>query len=247
MGYIYKITNDINNLIYVGQTKRTLARRWYEHKKYALEKDSNTKLYQAIKIIGINHFKIEPIEEVFGVEERNIKEQYWIKYYNSFENGYNSTKGGGCFDYQNSSWLEKSDKITELRIEGYSYNEICNSLKCSKAQIAKALSEHNLLNKNACTLKHEEDILNMLKQGIYLINIQKELKCDFKTIQKLLKQHPELQQIYYDVYYPFDKTIWQLLNTSLTRKQIAEQAKCSERTVYRAINRKLIFDKQNKL
>ena len=247
MGYIYKIINDINNLIYVGQTKRTLTRRWYEHKKYALESDSKTKLYQAIKTIGVEHFKIQLIEEVFGIEERNCREQYWIEYYNSFQNGYNSTNGGGCFDYINSSQLEKSDKIVELRLNGYSYQKICDQLKCGREKIAKVLKEHNLLNKNALTLRHEEDILNLLRQGVYLTDIQKEAKCDFKTIQRILKQHTELQSIYYDVYYPFDKKIWQLLNTSLTRKEIAQKVHCCERTVYRAIKRKQIFDNQNKI
>lgn len=33
MGYIYKITNLINNKIYIGKTERTIQQRWAEHKK----------------------------------------------------------------------------------------------------------------------------------------------------------------------------------------------------------------------
>ena len=32
MGRIYKITNDINNKIYIGQTIKTLTKRWQQHK-----------------------------------------------------------------------------------------------------------------------------------------------------------------------------------------------------------------------
>ena len=31
LGKIYKITNNINNKIYIGQTKQSLNERWYKH------------------------------------------------------------------------------------------------------------------------------------------------------------------------------------------------------------------------
>jgi predicted GIY-YIG superfamily endonuclease len=33
MGYIYKITNTINNKLYIGKTINTIALRWGEHQK----------------------------------------------------------------------------------------------------------------------------------------------------------------------------------------------------------------------
>ena len=35
MGYIYIITNDINNKVYIGQTISTIEHRWGEHKAKA--------------------------------------------------------------------------------------------------------------------------------------------------------------------------------------------------------------------
>jgi predicted GIY-YIG superfamily endonuclease len=32
MGHIYKITNNLNNKVYVGQTIKTLERRFNQHK-----------------------------------------------------------------------------------------------------------------------------------------------------------------------------------------------------------------------
>lgn len=238
MGYIYKITNNINHKVYIGQTKRSVEKRWQEHKRYALEKDSTSKFYKAVQELGVEHFFIEPLEEVFGLEERNAREKYWINYYNSFEEGYNSTRGGGCFDWENLSSLEKEDLIIELRLEGKSYEEICSSLNVGKGFVSNVLNKHDLLGKNALTIQHTAQILELLQQGVYLIDIQKEVHCDFKTIQRLLKEHPELNQIYYDVYYLYDSRIWQLLDKGFSKAEIARQLGCSSRTVYRAIDRR---------
>lgn len=99
-GLIYKITNDVNSYCYIGQTITSLNRRWSEHKQCMNYTNLSNKLYTAMRQIGLEHFKIEVIEEFNTItqEELDSREQYWITYYNSFFNGYNSTKGGtfGC-------------------------------------------------------------------------------------------------------------------------------------------------------
>lgn len=238
MGYIYKITNDINDKVYIGQTKRSIEKRWEEHKRYSLQADSKTKFYQAIKTIGIEHFHIEKIEEIFGVEERNIREIYWIKFYDSFHNGYNSTLGGGCIDWYNISYLEKIDKVIEMRLDGASYDKIIETLHCSRGMISKILKEHNLSGQDCRSLKKTQSIIEMLQQGHLLINIQKELKCDFNVIKRILDDHPELEEKYYEVYHPLDKIIWDLRKNKLLKPQeISQQLKCSDETIYRALDR----------
>ena len=239
MGYIYKITNDVNSKVYIGQTKRTLERRWYEHQKYAYEKDSQSKFYKAIRELGPEVFHIEQIEIVYGIEERNAREQYWIKYYNSFEEGYNSTRGGGCFDITTMSKQELFDSIVELRLDGKSYEELVKIFNCGKATIAQALRQANLLGKDCRQINKTEQIIEMLSHGEYLMNISKELNCDFKIVQKILLQHPEFNTIYRDLYTPLDKDIFLLKDTtSLTNAEIAKKLNCSERTIYRALNRR---------
>ena len=60
MSYIYKITNDINNKVYVGKTNLTIEKRFREHctdsKKFTIEKRP---LYNAMNKYGIEHFHIE--------------------------------------------------------------------------------------------------------------------------------------------------------------------------------------------
>lgn len=93
MPYIYKITNLINNKIYIGQTHFSIKKRWAEHccdyKKEKLQRP----IYIAMRKYGIENFIIEKIEEVSS-EELNEREKYWIEYYGTFKYGYNATLGG---------------------------------------------------------------------------------------------------------------------------------------------------------
>lgn len=95
-GLIYKIINDQNNLVYIGQTICSLEKRWRDHKQSALSKAQENKLYLAMRKIGLEHFTIIKIKEFEDITQEQLDEQeiYWIAYYNSFYNGYNSTKGG---------------------------------------------------------------------------------------------------------------------------------------------------------
>lgn len=86
---IYKIQNKINGKIYIGQTVRTLKERIEEHKR-----NKKSKISKAIKKYGINNFDIQVIDEVNTIEELNQKEIYYIKKYNSINNGYNLCDGG---------------------------------------------------------------------------------------------------------------------------------------------------------
>lgn len=87
---IYKITNLTNNKIYIGQTN-DIARRFIEHKRKG--EASRIPLDVAIKKYGEENFSFEIIEEC-TIEELDEKEEYWIKYYDSKNNGYNCTDGG---------------------------------------------------------------------------------------------------------------------------------------------------------
>ena len=60
MGYIYKITNKINNKIYIGQTNRTIEIRWKEHCRHL---NSNMPICRAIKKYGESNFLVEELEE----------------------------------------------------------------------------------------------------------------------------------------------------------------------------------------
>lgn len=115
MALIYRITNLINNKIYIGKTTRTLEARWTEHhkcyKSYIKKNGTTIPLYNAIHKYGFNNFKIEIIEDNISNEEINNKEKYYIKYFNAqikYDN-YNVTEGGDG----GRTWNKLSEKEVE--------------------------------------------------------------------------------------------------------------------------------------
>ena len=94
--YIYKITNKINNKIYIGQTyNKTIYDRFNRHIKEACPK-SKSYIDRAISKYGEENFICELIDTANSLNELNQKEIYWISYYNSINHniGYNLTSGG---------------------------------------------------------------------------------------------------------------------------------------------------------
>ena len=91
MGSIYIIKNNINNKVYIGQTIQALNVRLQNHKMASRIED--TKFYRAIRKYGEDNFFIELLENVSN-DKLDERECYWIKEYDSYYNGYNSTLGG---------------------------------------------------------------------------------------------------------------------------------------------------------
>ncbi len=95
---IYKITNLINNHAYIGQSKNIEFRiKTHLKKAFILDSDEyNKALYQAIRLHGVENFSIETLEELPEATRQylNIRESYWIDYYDTYNNGYNETLGG---------------------------------------------------------------------------------------------------------------------------------------------------------
>ena len=119
MGYIYKITNKINNKVYIGQTKKTIEERFQEHLKKA-KIHTNRYLYDAMNKYGYNNFFVSKIEECDNskLDEREI---YWIAFYksNNKKYGYNMTIGGGGGDtWTNNPHKEKISKKLSLAQKG---------------------------------------------------------------------------------------------------------------------------------
>lgn len=92
---IYKITNQIDNKCYIGQSVN-VSQRWKEHAKCGLGIDTpaGNKLYKAMMEEGIWNFSWELLEEC-SREQLDSKEKYYIDLYNACDFGYNSNKGNG--------------------------------------------------------------------------------------------------------------------------------------------------------
>lgn len=93
-GYIYKITNDLNDKVYIGLATTSIQERFATHKKDRLKRTHEHRpLYAAMNKYGVEHFSIELVEEC-DLDFLAEREQYWIAFYDSYTNGYNATLGG---------------------------------------------------------------------------------------------------------------------------------------------------------
>ena len=120
--YIYKITNDINGKIYIGQTIKTVKERFSRHIGDCIRLD--THLARAMRKYGPKHFHVETIDTAENQDELNKKEQYWIRYYNSMKEGYNETdaiykSGGNTYQSKNKEEMEIiKEKIRQTKLGG---------------------------------------------------------------------------------------------------------------------------------
>lgn len=141
-GFIYKITNTINGKSYIGQTIQNVKERFYQHCATKCSKAvSNMAIHRAIKKYGKSNFTVEVIEEIDSTN-LNDRERYWIKYYNSYNNGYNSTKGGqdGCKSFKD---LDVESIIKEYNT-GKSLRTLGTIFKVDKQTIKDLLIRHNV-------------------------------------------------------------------------------------------------------
>ena len=168
MGKIYKISNDINNNLYIGQTVYSLQRRFSGH-CYASttpnHADANDPIHRAIRKYGVEHFHIELIEECPN-DQLNEREQYWIAYYNSYHKGYNADLGGNGhlkYDYKEivEYYLEHNNSLKDTCIYFNIYDQV----------VYTALQSYNIdyktLTKTNPKAKYDKWILLVEKRLIF--------------------------------------------------------------------------------
>jgi group I intron endonuclease len=94
---IYKATNSVNDKVYVGFDSNW-PRRIREHKTSAFNPNKqsfNHHFHNALRHYGFDKFVWEPIYQSIDREHTlNEMERYFINFYDSYSNGYNSTLGG---------------------------------------------------------------------------------------------------------------------------------------------------------
>lgn len=101
MGYIYKITNQINNKIYIGKTEDADPNdRWKQHLQDVNRRRCEKRpLYDAMNKYGTENFSFEVIDYCDNSNELCEKEKYYIEKFRTYIgfpdcNGYNATIGG---------------------------------------------------------------------------------------------------------------------------------------------------------
>jgi len=120
-GNIYLISNKINSKNYVGITVNDIEKRFNQHIYSATPRDPQGSLHFSINKYGSAAFYVKLIEK-YPLAKIQEREKYWIKFFDSYQNGYNQNIGGAgvggktvnlqiCFNkktYSSVSHLERS-------------------------------------------------------------------------------------------------------------------------------------------
>lgn len=113
-GYIYKTVNMVNGKIYVGQHKSSRFNERYL--------GSGKLLWDSINKYGIDNFRVEVLEEVYGGKKNlDDRERYWINALNSNNKniGYNiklGGQGGDITEYLNDKeYIDHCKKFSGVR------------------------------------------------------------------------------------------------------------------------------------
>ena len=153
-GIIYKVTNKLNNKIYIGQTIQNLSERKAKHYYKARQKEYDTHFINALRKYPEESFIWEIIDQANSQEELDSKEKYWIQYYNSINDGYN-TKDGGETIIVTDKFLEScgSHPFYAFDLKGNKLGEFLNQREFAR--------DHNM---------SKGDIYRMLKNQLYYSN-----------------------------------------------------------------------------
>lgn len=87
---IYRISNDVNDKLYIGITNQSLRARWLQHIG-AAKRGSQKPLYVAMRELGIEHFQIEQLEmlDCERYQAESIENEYICSLGSAYPQGYN--------------------------------------------------------------------------------------------------------------------------------------------------------------
>lgn len=192
---IYKIENLVNGKIYIGQAVN-IQRRIREHKlvsRYNNPKNSeyNFALSRAIRKYGLNNFSFDIIEEC-KQEELDDKERYWIKYYNSYNDGYNETIGGKKGSNKPLFKIYQYDLFGNYLNEYENIYEASEKTKTSFDGIRKSLS-NNSMQKSSNGFQWRKEKFSKI-ESIY----PKESIVCFSLTGLKIKEYSSIQEASYD-------------------------------------------------
>lgn len=155
MGYIYLITNTLNGMKYIGQTKHDdIHKRWREHKNY--KKSSIGRfLLNAYQKYGVEHFKFQIICVCFDEDCNKYESEYITKFNTLSPNGYN-LKAGGHFSAHHPETKKLMSESIKKVWENKEYKE----------KISNKIKEYYKTHKRTLTEEHKQKLRDAYKRKI---------------------------------------------------------------------------------
>lgn len=181
---IYKITNLVNNKLYIGSSKN-IGNRWHSHRNSCLWKKLNSTLYNDFEKYGLQNFKFDIIE-ICNESELLEKENFWQ---NKLLPEYNKKFAISNRTYNNSI---KNKAISGIYLL---LNNITNDFYIgSSKNINERLKQHfskSAINKPYSNKKLYNDIISYGKENF-----------SFEILEECNNNLKELEQKYIDYFCP---------------------------------------------
>lgn len=192
-GIIYKVINLINNKIYIGLTKQKLKDRIRLHYNKCRDLTNKTHFICALRKYKKEDFIWEIIDKGDSLEELNDLEYHYIKQYNSYLNGYNSTLGGDgtvgvkLYGKNNPFYGKKHSKETTEKIKNSLLGKSLSEFHKQKIKEGMKFSKRN--NKDAGK-NISKGMLNSPKNGkFYLLKYDNGNKEKIKNLRKWCREN----------------------------------------------------------
>ncbi len=198
--FIYKITNKVNNKIYIGKTEQKLEKRFQQHIAVA---KSNPKyhIHFAINKYGEKNFEIKTIETLDNSSDIFEREKYWINRYHSFNHdiGYNNTPlsmGGKRINPMSKETRAKISKAHKGRIKSPEHlKNIGNSnkgrLPWNKGKTGYHIHSQETKKKITEILKNRPPVSNETREKLRIANLGKTHSLETREkLSKLGKERP---------------------------------------------------------
>ena len=149
VGWIYKITNQVNMKMYFGKTEdNDPTDRWKEHIRDSHKRRCEKRpLYDAFNKYGVENFKFEVVDQTDDPDDLCELEKFYINKYRTYVgfkdcNGYNATLGGDGKCYLNLN----DQEVINYHIEnGYIAGITAKHYCVDRKSITKILKRHNVM------------------------------------------------------------------------------------------------------
>lgn len=164
---VYKITNSIDDKIYIGSTKARLSHRMATHRS----NNDCIELKTHIKKIGIQHFKIETIRhfkndkllarQTEQDEINKIPTELLLNSTRAYSHNHNATRNQELVKIKNKRWRDKR----KLNIQSHNNDKLKCKKKMRQRRLLKKLNiKPNIISWNEFQSNHKRDPRDVSKK-----------------------------------------------------------------------------------
>ena len=182
---IYKITNRLNNKIFIGKST-DLKKSWEQHRK--LQGSSNILIDKEMALYGSDKFDFSIIEEC---EDSLLKEKeaFYINFYGTMKNGYNAARSS------TNSYIKSKDATKSRTRIGDGLKKHTERMKVDPQYRAQMIQKYKNNRPNAISVdmidKNSEEIVmtfsKIMDGAAWVRDNTSYKKADYATINKICK------------------------------------------------------------